>query len=135
MKKLAVAIMAFSFMPFAGCYHAVIKTGLNPGAKVILKPLRPSFIYGLVPPPPANVGGECTTGVALVETKHAFIDGLLSVVTGGIFTPMTYRITGATGSAITPDTILLHVARGDSVALARAAALSAEEGRAVYVRF
>jgi hypothetical protein len=44
MKKLAVAIMAFSFMPFAGCYHAVIKTGLNPGAKVILKPPRPSFI-------------------------------------------------------------------------------------------
>jgi hypothetical protein len=135
MKKRVAVVIAFSFMLFAGCYHAVIKTGLNPGAKVILKSLRPSFIYGLVPPPPANVGGECSTGVALVETKHTFIDGLLSVVTGGIFTPMTYRITCATGSAITPDTILLHVARGDSVALARAAALSAEEGRAVYVRF
>jgi hypothetical protein len=81
------------------------------------------------------VVGECSTGVALVETKHAFIDGLLSVVTGGIFTPMTYRITCATGSAMTPDVIQLHVARGDSMALARAAALSADRGRAVYMRF
>jgi hypothetical protein len=48
---------------------------------------------------------------------------------------MTYRITCATGSAMTPDAIQLHVARGDSVALARAAALSAEKGRAVYVHF
>lgn len=84
----------------------MINTGLSPGSKVITKPLRPSFI-----------------------------DGLLAIVTGGIFTPMTYRITCATESAMTPDTIQLHVARGDSTALTQAAALSPVTGHAVYVRF
>ena len=135
MKKLAAAITALSIMLFPGCYHAVINTGLVPGSKVIDKPLRPSFIYGLVPPPTANIGGECSTGVARVETKHTFINGLLAVVTGGIFTPMTYRITCATGSGMSPDTMELYFAGGNGTAFTRAAALSAVTGRAVYVRF
>lgn len=56
-------------------------------------------------------------------------------MTGGIFTPMTYLITCATGSAMTPDAIQLHVASGDSTALTQAAALAAATGRTVYVQF
>jgi hypothetical protein len=78
------------------------------------------------------VGGECSTGVARVETKHTVIDGLLAVVTGGIFTPMTYLITGASRSAMTPDTIQLHVAPGTA---RRSHGPRRPRAGAVYVQF
>lgn len=79
MKKLAAAIVVLSIMLFAGCYHAVINTGLNPGSKVIVKGMRPSFIYGLVPPPGANVAASVRpASLASRRSTHSSMDCLPS---------------------------------------------------------
>jgi hypothetical protein len=109
MKKLALTFIIAPALLLAGCYHAVINTGLAPGSKVINKHMRPSFIYGLIRPPAMNAEGRCPGGVARVETQHTFVEGLLAAVTGGIFTPMTYTITCATSSSMAPHAPTLDV--------------------------
>ena len=136
------AVVAVAF-PLAACYHAVIETGRPASSTVITRSFQPSFIYGLVPPPPLNVSGQCTGGVARVETLHSFVEGLVAGITFGIFTPMTLRVTCATGgTSLAPGERMLDVGegrQGDAAALddaiAKAAALSARTGHAVYVRF
>ena len=54
-----------------------------------------SWIYGLVPPSVVEAQSECENGVARVETQQSFLNGLVNVLTGGIYTPMTVIVTCA----------------------------------------
>ena len=48
-----------------------------------------AFVYGLVPPDPVNAMAECgSSGVSQVETRISFLNGLVSLLTFSIFTPM-----------------------------------------------
>jgi len=38
---------------------------------------------------------ECESGVAKVETQHSFVNGLVNVLTSGIYTPLTVTVTCA----------------------------------------
>lgn len=124
----------------AACYHAIIETGRTAGETNVTRHFQPSFIYGLVPPPPLNVTGQCPGGISRVETQHTFVEGLVAVITAGIFTPMTLSVTcSARGTALVPGERLIDVGHGApearQAAMAAAATLSAETGRAVYVRY
>lgn len=93
------ALLAGLLVVGAGCYHAVVDTGLTPGTQVIEKPWATGFVYGLVPPSPVSAMATCRSGVARVETKHSFLNGLVGGLTFGIFTPMTIKVTCAGGPA------------------------------------
>ena len=106
---------------------------------MINRPFQPSFIAGLVPPPPLNVANECPTGIAKVETQHSFIEGLVAGITFGLFTPMTITVTCAAGSAMLPASHTVDVAATAteaerSAAIGRAADLAIESGAASFVR-
>lgn len=127
----------------SGCYHAKVTTGLTPSAEVIDKPFAVGWIYGLVPPSPISAAEECPNGVAMVETEISFVNGLVSGITFGIFTPMHIKVTCATGGGASIDmdgarslTIRHERTESDVVAAFDAAANMAVAGDApVLVRF
>ena len=90
------SVLAFlsCFFLLVGCYHATIDTGLAPGSKTV-EMWKHSWIYGLVPPSVVEAQNECENGVARVETQQSFLNGLVNVLTGGIYTPMTVIVTCA----------------------------------------
>jgi hypothetical protein len=141
MRRLTKAALVAPALALSACYHAVVETGRPAGSTVITKHFQPGFIYGIVPPPPLNVSQECTSGVARVETIHTFVEGLVAGITLGIFTPMSYIVTCASGgSSALPTERVIHVAGNASAeaqgaAIEQAARQAAETGEAVFVRF
>lgn len=79
---------------FTGCYHATVHTAA-PDTPTMPNPKaqwKHGWIEGLVPPSPVNGTEECPNGVARVETELSFVNGLVRVLTLGIYTPMTVKV-------------------------------------------
>jgi hypothetical protein len=136
--KLAVAMV---LLALPACYHATIETGLPTGSEVIDQSFASSWIYGLVPPKPVSAMAKCRSGVAKVETQLSFVNQLVGFLTLGIYTPMSIKVTCASGgrSAI-PGQPEINVGGSPTEvqtidAFRRAADLSVESRSAVYVRF
>lgn len=92
------------------CYHQVVNTGLAPGQTTIDRPWTSTFIFGLVPATPIDVRSQCSNGVAIVDTQMTFLNGLVSAITFGIYTPLSVSVTCATGgSAMLPGTREIRV--------------------------
>ena len=131
---LGVLVLAVS-----GCYHATIETGLAPSTQTVEEPWAAGWIGGLLPPSTVETAAQCPDGVARVETKHSFLNGLVAILTGGIFTPMHIEVTcAASGRVDGADSV--DVGTGATMeekreALIDAARLSAELGSAVFVAF
>ena len=96
-RVLALPLLFTIALSSVGCYHTRVETGLTPGTQSWEREWAPSFVYGLVPPPTVEAGAECPNGVAVVETKISFLNGLVSALTLSIFTPMTIEVTCAAG--------------------------------------
>ncbi len=100
MKKLNITLaLLFIVFVFSGCYHAQVTTDQEPSAQVYEETMAHGFLFGLVPPSIVRAQDECPNGVARVETKISFINGLLSSITFGIYTPMHITVTCASESA------------------------------------
>ena len=96
MKKQLLAIGMFAMMSFTlgSCYTMSysVGTGSQSGEKVKAK--NHYLIYGLAPvktQDPTKMAGS--TANYDVKISHSFVDGLLSALTGGIYTPTTVTIT------------------------------------------
>ncbi len=124
---------------FAACYHATIETDLEPSMTTIDQPFASSWVFGLVPPKTVEAASKCTNGVARVETELSFVNGLVGILTFGIYTPMHIEVTCAAGGSASLDgEDAVEVGAGatpDEIreAFTKAAALSKETGAAVYV--
>jgi hypothetical protein len=95
--KTAIAV-AFGLI-LSGCYHQVVQTGRTPGPTVVKKPWTATWLWGIVPASPIDVTQNCPGGIATVETKMTFMNGLVGGLTLGIFTPRNVTVTCASGSA------------------------------------
>ncbi len=95
MSILRTAIVILCVALFAGCYHATIETGLAPSATVIHETFASCWVYGLVPPSTIASASKCPDGVAVVETQQSFVNGLVGILTFGIYTPMDIKVTCA----------------------------------------
>ena len=56
------------------------------------------WIFGLVPPATINAASECPNGVSRVETQQSFVNGLVGILTWGIYTPMQINVKCASES-------------------------------------
>jgi Bor protein len=92
MRRFTLPIAA---LLLAGCYHVTVVTSAAPTATKVDKEWQNSFVYGLVPPPELNVKDQCPQGVARVETERSFLNGLVSLLTWSIYTPMHTTVTCA----------------------------------------
>ncbi len=99
-RQLLVAPLLVAAL--AGCFHQVVQTGLAPGSKVVDKPFVSTWIFGLVPAQELDMRSECPGGIAIVTTEESFMNGLLSAITLGIWTPVHVMVTCASGTASLP---------------------------------
>jgi Bor protein len=88
-------LCAASFIALTACYHATVETGATPSTVVIDKSFASAWIYGLVPPSTVSTESKCPNGVAKVETQQTFVNGLVNLLTLGIYTPMQIKVTCA----------------------------------------
>ena len=118
------SLTAVALLGAAGCYHAVVETGRQPAPTVVERPWVNTFVFGLVPAPVIDVSAQCPGGIARVETQQTFLNGLVGVLTFGIYTPQSATITCAASrtGALPPSGSATVVAASDSPA-ARAAAV------------
>ena len=93
-RPLALVAM---LLTLSACYHATVQTGLAPSTQTIEEKWASGWIYGLVPPETVETMQGCPTGVARVETRQSFVNGLVGVLTFGIYTPMEIIVTCANG--------------------------------------
>ncbi len=88
-RSVSVLVLAVAF---SGCYHATIDTGLTPNNVTVKKEWAHGFIYGLVPPSVVETVSKCPNGAAKVETQLSFLNEVASILTWGIYTPMTIEV-------------------------------------------
>lgn len=100
----SILLLLTGLFIFSGCYHAQVTTDRQPSAQVYEDRMASGFLFGLVPPSIVRAQDECPNGVARVETKLSFLNGLVSTITFNIYTPMHIKVTCAAASAdVTPD--------------------------------
>jgi len=124
------------------CYHATVDTGLAPSSVVVEKSWASGWIGGLVPPSTVETASQCPHGAAKVETKHSFLNMLVGALTGGIYSPMSIKVTCAqAGRAfLSPTGPTIDVGANATPeqirdAVSRAANLSLRTGEPVYIEY
>lgn len=135
MRRKRWSSLALVVFLSTGCFHQVVNTGNPAGATVVDKQFDPGWLWGLVPNTEIDVRKECPMGVAVVETETSFVNGLVSAVTLGIFTPQHVRVTCASRSASLPAgmrqlTIPVDASREAQSAIVREAIEAAAETHA-----
>lgn len=122
------------------CYHATVDTGLSPSNQIVEKSFASSWIGGLIPPSTVETASKCPHGAAKVETQLSFVNMLVGFITGGIYTPMSIKVTCASAgrASISPTTPTIDVGANATPeqmrdAIDRAAGLSLRAGGPVYV--
>ena len=91
------------------------------------------YIGGLVAPPTIETASKCPSGVAMVETQHTFVNGLVQVFTGNLLNPINVKITCAASGRSAAPTIR---SQGDAIkAISEAADRARETGAPVFVQF
>jgi hypothetical protein len=78
------------------CVRITVTSNATPDPTVVERPQQHSFVAGLVPPTEINVRQECPNGVATVETVHSPANMLATLVTFGIWSPLSVKVTCAT---------------------------------------
>jgi hypothetical protein len=141
MRTAAKLAAVTTLLSLAGCYHAIIDTGLAPSTEVIDQPWASGFVYGLVPPNPVETMAKCKNGVSKVETLHSFLNSLVGGLTFGIYTPMTIKVTCAAGGHAMVPAGSAQIQLGDNAtpqqiqdAFARAAAIAVQNDEPVYIQ-
>lgn len=79
-----------------GCHRIIIDSGLEPAAETYREEWNMAYAYAIYP---ANIDASqwCGGRFAVVETKHSFLNGVVSNITLGIITPMDVRVVCAAG--------------------------------------
>lgn len=96
MKRPLFLLTMALFLFVNGCYNAKIQTELDPSLIKIEEPFANAWIFGLVPPKKLKTEEECKHGVSKVETKVTFLNGLVTAITLGVYSPMFIEVTCAT---------------------------------------
>jgi hypothetical protein len=81
-----------------GCFHSVIDTGLQPGPVGYEEEWETAWLIGAVP---ARVDATeaCRGPWARVETQQSFLNGIVTVLTLGIYSPHQVEVTCARSGA------------------------------------
>jgi hypothetical protein len=125
----------------AGCFHQAVQTGSAPGTTVVDKQYVATWLWGLVPAQEIDVRSQCPRGVATIATEQSFMNGLVGVLTLGIYTPQHVTVTCASSTASLPAhapqfTVPAQATAAEASAVLRAAVERAgETGSPVILNF
>ena len=95
MKKISSKLLALGLLvvSMSSCYTYTYTVGKGPQTGVEVKQKNHYLIAGLAPlkvSDPVQMAGGATD--YQVTISHTFVDGLINVLTGGIYTPTTTKV-------------------------------------------
>jgi hypothetical protein len=90
-RTLAIFVLGVAA---AGCYHHSFTVGAGaPGGALVHDEWRHHWLWGLVDPDSdLELRQVCPSGDATIEGEVTFLNGLVHVLTSGIYTPTTVRV-------------------------------------------
>jgi Bor protein len=100
-KGIRLLSVAALLVGAAGCYQHVFVVGAGaPGGSLVHDEWRHQWLWGLVSPKNELAIREvCPSGNATILGEVTFLNGLVSALTGGIYSPTTVRVRCTGGSA------------------------------------
>ena len=99
MNNLLGALAAAALLLCAGCKSVQYRTGAPPGGEVTERTAR-FFLFGAVGTATVDLTEACPGGVSRWQNKKSLTDGLLAIVTLGIYSPRTIVIECGRAGAI-----------------------------------
>lgn len=103
MRRLTRTVLIFGVLSATACFHQVVQTGRPAGSTVVDRQFVATWLWGIVPAQPIDVRQQCPSGVATIETEQSFMNGLVGLLTLGIYSPQHLRVTCAASSAQIPS--------------------------------
>ncbi|GMV07906.1 MAG: hypothetical protein AMXMBFR53_41810 [Gemmatimonadota bacterium] len=92
-EKGLVLLTVAGILATAGCYeHTIAVGGGAPQAPVVYDHWENFWLGGLVGHVRVDVERMCPSGRATIEAKQTFLNGLVSALTSGIYTPTTLKV-------------------------------------------
>ena len=100
MTRLIVSVIALALAGASGCatYKIHYKNARPPGGDV-REQKQAFFLWGLAGGEDVDLDALCPTGVAQIHSKKSVGDQLLSLITVGLYTPMSVEVHCAGGTA------------------------------------
>jgi hypothetical protein len=90
MKIIYTILLSISFLSMASCYTLTYTVGTGTQTGETIKKKNHYLIYGIAPlktSDPIKMAGDAKN--YQVTIKHTFVDGLLNLLTYGLYTPTT----------------------------------------------
>jgi|SRR5579859_7621605 len=94
---LAIAVLT---LPAAGCYTTMLRSGANAAPPTVEYDSRwhHGFVLGIAEVSgPYDLRKACPNGWAQIKTETSFLNGLVELVTSGIYAPQTVTVQCASG--------------------------------------
>ncbi len=111
-KPIAILTLSISILCLPGCFRDATVTGLPVSDQAEIEEWRHHFLYGLVRGvKDVDMNEVCPQGVGRIERKQNGWNGLVSVLTIGIYTPQKLNLY----CAATPVTVERIVAEPPNV--------------------
>ncbi|MDP2957247.1 MAG: Bor family protein [Longimicrobiales bacterium] len=94
MNRSGAAVVSLAALLFAaGCFrHTIDVGGGAPAGPVVYDRWEHFWLGGLVGHTRVDVERICPSGQATIEARQSFLNGLVSGLTSGIYTPMTLKV-------------------------------------------
>jgi hypothetical protein len=94
LRRSAAIVVLGVMVPFStACYRHTINVGTGaPSARLQYDHWENFWIVGLIGHARPDIAAMCPTGNATIEARQTFLNGLVSALTSGIYTPTTLRI-------------------------------------------
>ncbi len=83
------ASLLIVFLAVAGCNTMRFEVGGTPKVEPSHVERKAFFLWGLTPTRRVDLRDHCPAGVAAIREEQNFVDGLLNVITLGIYAPRT----------------------------------------------
>jgi len=93
-KLLSVSLMFLATLSLSSCYTANITVGSGAQSGVSVKAKNNYFIYGLAPGKQADYKKMADNKEDYnIQIQQSFVDGLLGILTFGIYSPFSVTVT------------------------------------------
>ena len=90
-KRLLPALLCLTL---TSCYHATHLVGSGPAGSTVQKAKNQYFLFGLAPGKQADTHAMANGATNYrIDVEHSFVDGLLNLITFGIYNPTTVTVT------------------------------------------
>jgi hypothetical protein len=93
--RRVIPVLLLAAAAWTGCARVVVTSGPQPSESnrdLVDVPMSEAWMLGIVPPREVSVREACPRGAARIQTEHSPRNVLLSVLTLGVYTPITVTV-------------------------------------------